>query len=421
MKTTVRGRKDLQPDEIEFYESTARSLLARNSMDKIEVCKSAYSYGVGVRVVKGGAIGFSFYCDEKGKEDAIKGAVKSARLSTKERYSLPPKAVYPRVKQYDPRIKALSEQDILRMLSEAMQGTTDKAEPSKGEVSASTALTRITNSNGVDAKQEDSLLSVFMSAKKREVVGYDYAEKKNLDVDLAAIGRSAGQWAARAAGGGPVDFHGQVILSVDVLSSFFTSCVLRNLDGEEARRGKALWKPGDPVINARITVTEDPSIPWAMGTLSVDDEGVPTQKKTLIEAGLVKRFLYNSRTANLVGARSTGNGFRGGFINVPAIGPTNLVVSCKERADLYDAREALFVKELMGFHNMNPITGDFSLDIVQGFMVKDGELGRPVKGCMLVGNFLEIMRGDVQFGKTDGGKSFFFSPEISFEARVVSK
>ena len=82
-------RRDLQPDELETYENTSFSLVARNSLDKIEVCKKSNSHGFGVRVVKDGSIGFSFYSEEKDKEAAIKRAVKSARLSPVENYSFP--------------------------------------------------------------------------------------------------------------------------------------------------------------------------------------------------------------------------------------------------------------------------------------------------------------------------------------------
>lgn len=407
--------------ETEFYETTVYSLLARSSRDKVEVCKSVHAHGFGVRVVKEGAIGFSFYSREQEKEEALKRALKSAKLSPDEGYSLPPAASYKKVDQFDPEIGHLSEEDIVDFILDSIKGASEKAEPSKGEVSASVATTKITNSNGVDAEQKDSIFSVFVSAKKNEAIGYDYFTKKRLDGDAASIGRSAGDWASKSAGGKPIDFQGSIILSIDTISSFFGSCVLRNLNGEIARRGKSLWKLGDPIMNPTITLSDDPSRPWASGTASVDDEGVPAEKKALIENGTVKKLLYNTRTANLVGTNSTGSGFRAGFAGVPSIHSTNTILSCEETTDVFDLTEGVFIKELMGFHNMNPVTGDFSLDIVQGFTIKNSALDKPVNGCMFVGNFLEILKGDVEFGEKEEGKNHFFSPKMRFEGRVVSK
>ena len=214
-----------------------------------------------------------------------------------------------------------------------------------------------------------------------------------------------------------------MILSSEVISNFFTSCVLRNLNGENLRRGKTEWELGKEVFNPRVSVVEDPFRPWAAGTLGFDDEGVPTTRKVLVSNGVVSQFIYDTRTANLSGTQSTGNGFRSGFASTPSIGTTNVVVKFpkEECVELMDVPKGVFVKELMGFHNMNPITGDFALDVTQGFTIRDGELDKPIRGCMLVGNFLKIMEGEVEFGKEERGRSWFFTPRLGFKGKIVSK
>lgn len=412
-------RKDLKPDEIEIYEKTASSIIARSSLDKIEVCKKVYSHGFGLRVVKDGAIGFSYYSEEKEKEDAIKRAVKSARLSPNEKYSFPHPPEYWNVDNFDVKISALVEEDIVDMLLEAMDGASERASPSKGEVSATFSTTKITSSNGLEALDEDTSFSAFISAKAGESIGYDHVHTKKLDVNMRKLGENAGHWAAKSRGGKPIDFTGPIVLSVDVLSSFFSSCVLRNLNGENARRGKTLWQKGDEVMDKSITIIDNPSRPFAGGTVGFDDEGIPSKREILVDEGVVSSFLLDTRTANLMGEESTGNGFRASFASAPQISASNTIVSSNKSDEIFD--EGLFVKELMGFHNMNPVTGDFALDIVQGFQLHKGEGGQPVRGCMLVGNFLDVLKSGPVFAKQEEGKDSFFSPKMRFEGKVVSK
>ncbi|MCD4739791.1 TldD/PmbA family protein [archaeon] len=405
---------------IETFETSVHAITARSSRDRIEVCKSSRAHGFGVRVIKDGAIGFSFYSKESEKEHAIKRAMQSASLSPKEHYALPQPLKPTKVKQYDSELAHMEEEGVIELLIDTINGASEEAEPSKGEVSVGIATTHVSNSNGIDVSQKDTILSAYVSAKKEEAIGYEYFAKKKIEQDLTPLGKEAGHWASHSAGGKPINFQGQIIISVETISNFFETCVLRNLNGENLRRKKSLWKQDDVVMHPNFSLKEDPTIPWTAGAVSTDDEGLPTQKKTLIEHGIVKKILYDTRTANLVATKSTGNGFRAGFNTVPLITSTNLILSTDKPTDIFDVKKGVYVKELMGFHNMNPITGDFSLDIVQGFTVKNGELDRPIKGCMLVGNFLDALK-TARLGKQEQGKTYFFSPEMQFDGKVIHK
>ena len=407
------------PYELEFYEISAHSMTARHSRDRVEVCKSIDMNGTGVRVIKDGAIGFSFFTEEREKDNAIVRALKSAELSSKDNYSLPEPRPIPSVKRFDSKLAKIDETGVVDMLLGLINASSSEAEPSKGEVSVSSAKVHIWNSNGIDFEDKGTFLSVFSSAKKGDAVGYDYLSTRKFE-DVLAVGESAGRWAKASAGGKPADFSGPIILSIETISSFFDSCVLRNFNGENVRLGKALWQFGDKPMSPNLTIIDDPLIPWAADSTGFDDEGIPTKKKKLVEDGTVKQFLYDTRTANLSNTQPTGNGFRSSFAALPSTGATNIVVSPSEVVDTMDVQRGFFVKDLMGFHNMNPVTGDFSLDVTQGFFVRDGELEKPVKGCMLVGNFFDILKNS-EFDKDIEHKGSFFSPKIRFYGKVISK
>jgi PmbA protein len=374
-------------------------------------------------VVKDGSIGFSFYSRKQEKNEAIKRAVKSARVTPKEGFSFPRVKSHQPARQFDEKIKELSEEQVVECLSQAMQGASKKASPSKGEVSVGWTKTKVSNSNGLDLNRKDSLFSVFASAKKKDSVGYDYFDCKQFSNKSLEVGENASHWASIGVKGKPVDFQGPVVLSVETISNFFQACVLRNLNGENARRGKSLWEKNQEVTSEKISLLDDPFLDWKPGTTGFDDEGVPCREKTLIERGVLKKRIFDARSASLAKTKSTGNGFRTSFSSMPSIGFTNLVLKVpgSDSTEVLDVKKGVFVRELMGFHNMNTVTGDFALDIAKGFLIENGELGRAVKGCMLVGNFLEVLKGPMDFDSNPRWRGSFCCPRMRFNGRVVSK
>jgi PmbA protein len=128
----------------------------------------------------------------------------------------------------------------------------------------------------------------------------------------------------------------------------------------------------------------------------VDDEGVPSQEKTVIHEGVLKAYLYNTYTARKAGAVSTGNAARGGFSTLPSVGVSNLFlepvlgtsVFPKERL-FAEIGRGLYVTDAMGVHTANPISGDFSVGVT-GLWIEGGEIAFPVKEAVLSGNILEL-------------------------------
>ncbi|MCK4328127.1 MAG: TldD/PmbA family protein [Candidatus Diapherotrites archaeon] len=399
-------------DQAELYYAESHSLLSRSSLDKLEACKSAEDRGFGLRVVCGGRIGHSFFSREEDADRAISGAVKSAKLSHTEGYSLPGKASYHKRKCFDPKLKALDEEKLVDMVLASMDATAESADPIQAEVEARYGTVEIASTEGVYAKDTESLFSLYCVGKKKESMGDESFSSRKLTDCAVRVGRVAGELAEQGVGASPVDYEGTVTLHQDVIGSFFGESVVRNLNGELARRGKAKWADRlGKKVTGDFTLTDDPTIDWGIGTMPFDDEGVPTTKKDMIKNGVLKQFYYDTRTANLAGAKATGNGFRGGPVSPPTISMTNVVISPESRG----SGGGMFVRDLMGYHNMNPVTGDFSLDITHAILNE-----KPVRGCVLTGNVFEMLEKGEWNGPTET-RAWLTSPQLSFEAKVVGK
>ncbi|MFC2174735.1 TldD/PmbA family protein [archaeon] len=399
-------------DQAELYSESSSSLLARSSLDRIEACKSTEDHGFGLRVVYGGRIGHAFFTREQDADRAIDEALRSAKLSHAESYSLPPAASYKTPKCFDPRLTKLSEEELVDLLLESMQATSENADPIQAEFDAESSTVHITSTEGVDAEATESLFSAYCVGKKKESMGHDSFSSRRLTDCAEKVGRSAGELAASGAGASPIDYTGTVTLHQDVVSSFFGQSVIRNLNGEFSRRGKSRWGGKlNEKVTSDFTLVDDPTVDWGIGSNAFDDEGVPTQKNTMIQNGVLKKLYYDTRTANLSGAESTGSGFRASHAGLPSISVANVTVD----APSHGAEGELFVRDLMGYHNMNPVTGDFSLDIVLALLD-----GKPVRGCVLTGNVFKMLEEGEWTGKPET-RDWFTSPMFSFEGEVVGK
>ena len=76
----------------------------------------------------------------------------------------------------------------------------------------------------------------------------------------------------------------------------------------------------------------------------------------------------------------------------------------------------------MGFHNVNPLTGDFALEIQKAFLVEQGEKTRAVNRCMLMGNFFDILNhSDNEFSLHDSTKTWLIAPHLKYSNGVIIK
>ena len=101
--------------------------------------------------------------------------------------------------------------------------------------------------------------------------------------------------------------------------------ILGAIDGESVLQGASfLGKKMDQRITSElITLIDDGTREKGMGSEPFDGEGVPTQRRIILDKGILKGFLYNTIVAKRAGLKSTGNASRGGFTSLPGIGPHN--------------------------------------------------------------------------------------------------
>ena len=140
---------------------------------------------------------------------------------------------------------------------------------------------------------------------------------------------------------------------------------------------------GKPVFSSNIHIDDIPNIPRGLGSSAFDNEGVTTQRRAIVEAGVLQGYFLGSYSARKLGMKSTGN----------AGGNHNLILRSGE-SDFNDLLKkmgrGLLVTELLG-QGVNHVTGDYSRGAA-GFWVEHGEIQYPVEEITIAGNLKDMYR-----------------------------
>jgi TldD protein len=162
------------------------------------------------------------------------------------------------------------------------------------------------------------------------------------------------------------------------------------LEGDFNRKGSSAFsgRVGERVAAPGVTVVDDGTLPGRRGSLTVDDEGNPTQRTVLIEDGILRGYLQDSLNARLMKMPLTGNGRRESFAHPTLPRMTNTYML----AGAYDPREILAsVKRgiyavSFGGGQVDITSGKFVFSASEAYRVEDGRLQHPIKGATLIGN-----------------------------------
>ena len=167
------------------------------------------------------------------------------------------------------------------------------------------------------------------------------------------------------------------------------------LEGDFNRKGSSVFsgRIGEQVASKHCTVIDDGSIAQRRGSLSMDDEGTPTQKNVLIEKGILKNYMQDKQNARLMNLPVTGNGRRESYAHMPMPRMTNTYLANGD----YDPQEiiksvdkGLYAVNLGG-GQVDITSGKFVFSTSEAYMIEKGKITYPVKGATLIGNGPESM------------------------------
>ncbi len=145
---------------------------------------------------------------------------------------------------------------------------------------------------------------------------------------------------------------------------------------------------GQRIASSGVTVVDDGTIEDRRGSLTIDDEGTPTSRTTLIEDGILVGFLQDRQNGRLMGGASTGNGRRQSYAHAPMPRMTNTVMlggTHTPEEVLRSVKRGLYAANFGG-GQVDITSGKFVFSASEAYLIEDGKIGAPVKGATLIGN-----------------------------------
>ncbi len=396
-------------DAAEVYIETGRSLSLDVRKGDIETVREAGSAGAGIRVFVKGRMAFACSNDlgEKALEDAAGRAVEFARITTADPNNVLPddRGETAVAGLYDPRIAQAPMEEKIELAKRLEKLAMKDPRVTKSDGASyreSEGEVVIANSNGLlkGCKSSGCGVGVSVVAEKGEQKssGSDSCSRRFYG-DL----KPAGEIAAKAARNAcealdprPVKTQkAAVVFHADVAGALLGG-ILGAVNGERVLQGASFLggKMGRRIGSELLTLVDDGTRAKGMASAPFDGEGVPTQKRVIVDRGILKGFLYNTAAARRAGVQSTGNASRGGFDSLPGIGPHNfyMLAGPARYDDVIAATKAgLLVKEVTGY-GINAVNGNFSGG-ASGFWIENGRIAFPVRGLTIAGTADEILNG----------------------------
>ncbi len=168
------------------------------------------------------------------------------------------------------------------------------------------------------------------------------------------------------------------------------------LEGDFNRKGSSAFsgRIGQQVASSGVTIIDDGTIADRRGSLTVDDEGNKTQKNILIENGILKGYLLDELNARLLGTKSTGNGRRESYASCPIPRMTNTYMlggNYTHDEIIKSVSNGLYAESFEG-GQVDITSGQFVFNASIAWVIKNGKLDYPVKGCALIGNGPECLK-----------------------------
>jgi len=285
----------------------------------------------------------------------------------------------------------------------------------------------IANSHGLNVSDKQNMGYAYLVARVEENgmtksgfefwIGRDFAEfdykalaKKAVDIALSYLG-------ARSIPTGeyPIIFNNNTARDIfEVFCGIFMA--------ESGQKGFSLLnksRMGETIAAPHITLRDDGVTDLSPIGHSFDAEGVATQQKAIIENGVLKTLLYNTKAAAKDGVKSTGNASKSGFGGAITTDAKNLYLVPGETSHedmIAGLHKGIVVTELAGLHSgANSVSGDFSFS-ADGFFVENGKITKPVEQITVAGNFFDLLKNI-----TTVGSNLRFQGSIGMPSILVEK
>ena len=399
-----------QVDYADLYFQYSRSESWGLEEGQVKSGNFSIDQGVGVRAVSGEKTAFA-YSDEinlPALQAAAKATKAIANLGTEQTASkIVTRESAPLYLPNDP-IASLPAEAKVKLL-ERLERFAKQADTRVMQVTASIAgeyeVVMVARSDGVMAADVRPLVRVGVQViaeqngrREQGSAGgggrfdYSYFSDEVLqDYAQKAVHQAITNLAARPAPAGSMT----VVLGAGWPGILLHEAIGHGLEGDFNRKGSSAFSNmiGKQVAAKGITIVDDGTIVDRRGSLSMDDEGNPTNKTVLIENGILRGYIQDTLNARLMGMAVTGNARRESFAHIPMPRMTNtyMMNGDKDPAEIIKSVKKGLYAANFGGGQVDITSGKFVFSAAEAYMIEDGKITYPVKGATLIGNGPDVL------------------------------
>lgn len=399
-------------DFAEVFAEDRRNASAVLDDGRVEELTSGRDRGAGIRVVVGDTTGFAHTADltEAGLLAAAEAAAAAARgggggtnvvaltrSSASRGYD---------IETYPGDVPKARKVELLTQADDAARSVGDAI--SQVSVSYGDNRRRILVANTDGVFVEDDTVRTFFAVScvatgdtgmqtGRESVGHTIGFELFDLYDINELARNAAnraltKLAARPAPSGQMP----VVIGSGGGGVLFHEACGHGLEADLVSKGASVFRGrvGQQVASKGVTVVDDGTMAREWGNIAIDDEGNPAQRNVLIEDGVLTDYMWDHLRARKEGRRSSGNGRRQSYQNLPMVRMTNTYLLAGEddpESIIASTPKGVYVKHLGG-GQVNTATGDFVFGMTEAYLIEDGKITEPLREGNLIGNGPEVLQ-----------------------------
>ncbi|WP_462381495.1 metalloprotease TldD [Pseudomonas sp. Marseille-QA0892] len=372
--------------------------------------------GVGVRALSGEKTGFAYSnaISAEALHQAARAARSIARSGSEGRIQAFAPAAAPSLYQSDSPLDVLSRAEKVELLQH-IDKATRALDPRIKQVSVSMAgvwehVLVAANDGGLAADIRPLVrfnVSVIVEQNGRRERGgqggggrtdyryflekLDGGESRAMGYAREALRQALVNLEAKAAPAGTLP----VVLGPGWSGVLLHEAVGHGLEGDFNRKGSSAYsgRIGEKVASSLCTIVDDGTLQGRRGSLSVDDEGTPSQCTTLIENGILKGYMQDKLNARLMGVPATGNGRRESYahLTMPRMTNTYMLAGESDPEEIIrSVKKGIYCANLGG-GQVDITSGKFVFSTSEAYLIEEGRITAPVKGATLIGNGPEAM------------------------------
>jgi PmbA protein len=405
-------------DQAEMYWRRRHAISVAYENNRLQQITENDLSSVALRVIDGGKMGSTFGVSPD-QDGLIEQAKTAAAHGDPAAFAFAPAALYVDVVTSDPNTAALTSEDLVTLCESVKDAITTLRDDLPLFINAEAERSElvIETTEGADAHSVATRVSVDFGAPIRGA-GMPVFKAIESVSPLSCPDERVSEfvewygWTEKTST--PTTGRLPVIFAPEA-SFLYLLPLWAGIEGNaiEKRTSPLVDRVGQSIFSEKLTVFDDPLAPGMPGSRPFDDEGVPCQRRAIVEKGILRGYLLDRRTAASLGRASTGSAVKrelhgGGTETMPSPWPIRLSVRPGEmsyRNLIAEIEEGLLVYFGMGFHSGNYPRGQFAVQAI-GYHIRDGavlgRLDRTMVSANIYEDFKRIRAVSTEQGRAAG-------------------